>query len=123
MDYLSSIAQRGSTDLGPEDSDFRKGLLKNTRILCKILQDMGLTNSLISAEKLENAIGKSTEIGQGFCNFVDEINGRIEDEMGSALCFIINREDAKFYRQEEPIFWPYSRGKVPGIGCRHKRSR
>jgi hypothetical protein len=115
MDYLKGISERGPVALGAEDSELRKGLLNNAQILCKMLMGMGLRVSLCSAEKLEAALGPATEIGRGFSDLVDEINGRIEDEIGLTLCFIINQENARFYNQKEPLFSHFVADRFPDL--------
>jgi hypothetical protein len=105
LDHLKSLQEQGTPiTFSAWGSELQREILKEASILCKMLLDMGLKMSLRSAEKLENFIKKSSQLGKPFCDLIDEINRRIEDEMGLTLCFIINEDGARFYKPIEPIF-------------------
>jgi hypothetical protein len=93
----------------------QKELTRNIKILCKILLDMGLQMSLVSAEKLERFLETSNNLGQPFCDLTEEVNSRIEDEIGLALCFIIRKDNEKFYTQKEPLFGRIVEDRFPEL--------
>ncbi len=113
LEWIRCNAGGTRTSLGDEKSELRQQLLGNADLLCGMLGGTGLKMSLLSAERLRALIAKAGLIDASFSGIVEDLNGRLTDELQSIFFFTMTQAEAELYNPPVPILGMEVMNKFP----------
>jgi len=103
LDYMRSFVEQQGNVTMPLSEEANREIASDVDKLCNMLTEMGLLLSLDSAKRIKLHVLKTAAIDDAFSNLVEELAGRIRDELHKRIFFMIPLPREQFYNPENSI--------------------